>query len=210
MRSFSRPAVPPTANNNMVIGDFYIIMKKLIISMLAGVLLLSACGPEPEPTMSAEDIQGTAVAAAWTMVAETQAAIPTATPIPPTETPPPTPLPTNTVVPLELPTQSLLVQPTATSANQATSTDICSDTKHIIPGVDGPMTTIKITNENKSAATISLYLNETVFGECGYRSYSLSKNGSTVQTLPQGCYSAWAWRELQKYVQRCRIWTLRE
>ena len=54
-------------------------MKKLLTIMLASILLLSACGPEPEPTMSAEEVQGTAVAAAWTMVAETQAAIPTAT-----------------------------------------------------------------------------------------------------------------------------------
>ena len=69
--------------------------------------MLSACGPEPEPTMSAADVQGTAVAAAWTMVAETQAAIPTATPIPPTETPLPTALPTNTIAPLELPTQAI-------------------------------------------------------------------------------------------------------
>ena len=153
-------------------------------------MLISACGPEPEPTMSAEEVQGTAVAAAWTMVAETQAAIPTATPIPPTETPSPTPLPTNTIASLELPTQPILAQPTVTPA------DLCSNLKHIIPAdADGPKATIKIVNENKSTATISLYLNKTVFGECGYRSYTLSKNGSTVEKLPQGCYSAWAWSQ---------------
>jgi len=166
-------------------------MKKMITFMFVGIFLLTACGPEPEPTMSAADVQGTAVAAAWTMVAETQAAIPTATPIPPTETPSPTPLPTNTVPPLEVPTESsLLAQPTTAPAQTG---DICNDLNHILPGQEGPMTTIKIVNEQNMSATISIYLNETVFGECGYRSYTLNKKGSTVQTLPQGCYSAWAW-----------------
>ena len=169
-------------------------MKKLFIPIFVSILFLSACGTPAEPTMSAEDIQGTAVAAAMTMVAETQAAIPTATPIPPTETPSPTPLPTNTIPPQELPTQSIFVQPTNNAAAQPTAADICSDLKHVIPSnAAGPTTTVKISNENKSPATVSVYLNKTVFGECGYRSYTLAKNGSTVVTLPQGCYSAWAW-----------------
>jgi hypothetical protein len=174
-------------------------MNKLMMILLAGMFLLTACGPELEPTMSPEDVQGTAFAAAWTMVAETQAAMPTATPIPPTETPLPTSLPTNTFAPLIQPTQPFLVPPTVTPVAQATVADICSDLRHIIPGDSaGPKTTIKIVNENNSAATVSIYLNKTVFGECGYRSYSLSKNGSTVQTLPQGCYSAWAWSQDSK------------
>ena len=84
-------------------------MKKILIIFLASIFLLSACGPEPEPTMSAEDVQGTAEAAAWTMVAETQAAIPTATPIPPTITSSPTSIiPTSTIAPLASPTQPLI------------------------------------------------------------------------------------------------------
>jgi hypothetical protein len=170
-------------------------MKKLIILMFASLLLLSACGPEPEPTMSAEEVQGTAVAAAWTMVAETQAAIPTATPIPPTDTLVPTLPPTAT--PILLPTQPISVLPEATQTSA--SVDLCSDTKHLIPAdAAGPTTTIRIVNEHKVPVTISLYLNKTVFGECGYRSYSLNKNGDTVQTLPQGCYSAWAWSQDSK------------
>jgi hypothetical protein len=143
--------------------------------------------------MSAADVQGTAVAAAWTMVAETQAALPTATPIPPTDTPIPTLPPTSTPIPL--PTQSFSVVPTNTlSSETTTSGDICQDSKHLIPSdAAGPKTTIKIVNEYKVPATISLYLNKTVFGECGYRSFQLAKNGSVVTTLPQGCYSAWAW-----------------
>jgi hypothetical protein len=170
-------------------------MKKLPILLLASILLLSACAPQAEPTMSAEEVQGTAVAAAWTLVAETQAAIPTATPVPPTETPLPTVAVTDTPVPLLVPTQSFQVQPTVTVVAQVTtSADICSDLKHVLPGdAAGPKTTIRIVNEHNVPATISIYLNKTPFGECGYRSYTLSKNGDTVQTLPQGCYSAWAW-----------------
>lgn len=168
-------------------------MKKFLIIFILSTFVLSACGPEPEPTMSVEDIQGTAVSAAFTMIAETQAAMPTATPIPPTETPPPTPIPTNTVPPLELPTQSVAAaEPTVTAP-----ADLCSDLRHVIPGdAAGPKTTIKIENEHKSAATISLYLNKTVFGECGYRSYTLTRNGSTTDSsLPQGCYNIWAWSD---------------
>src|SRR5689334_7281138 len=65
-------------------------------------LIISACGaePTPPPTVNPLDIQSTVAAAALTMVAETQAAIPTATPIPPTETPTNTPPPTVTLPPL--------------------------------------------------------------------------------------------------------------
>lgn len=145
--------------------------------------------------MSVEEIQGTAVSAAFTMIAETQAAIPTATPIPPTNTPLPTPSPTNTLAPLAVPTQPIAaVEPTATPVE-----DLCSSLTYVIPGdAAGPKTTFQIKNEHKSAATVSVYLNKTVFGECGYRSYTLTRNGSTTVTLPQGCYSAWAWSQDNK------------
>ncbi len=59
--------------------------------VLAIALILSACGAEPAPTVSPVDIQSTAQAAAATIIAQTQAAMPTATSVPPTETPvPPT------------------------------------------------------------------------------------------------------------------------
>jgi hypothetical protein len=77
-------------------------MKHIWMLFAITALVLTACGPAPEPTMSPADVQGTAMAAAMTMVAETQAAIPTATSIPPTEPPTATPFPTNTVPPLIL------------------------------------------------------------------------------------------------------------
>lgn len=163
-------------------------MKKLFILTFASILLLSACGPAPEPTMSPEEVQGTAVAAAWTMVAQTQAAIPTATPVPPTEPPTPTPLPTNTVQPLELPTQELVVQPTNTTAASADECD-----KFLQPSAAGPTAPIKIINQTKAPLNLSLYLAKTPFGECGYRGYSVPKNGSISIEFPQGSIYGYAW-----------------
>jgi len=166
-------------------------MKKLLIIIFASAFLISACGPEPEPTMSAGDVQGTAVAAAWTMVAETQAAIPTATPIPPTNTPEPTPIPTNTIAPLELPTQPqpIVVQPTATTASSGGD-----DCNHVLASdAAGPTSPIRIVNETKAPMNVSLYLAKTPFGECGYRGYSIPKNNSILIEFPQGAIYAYAW-----------------
>lgn len=163
-------------------------MKKILILALATTFLLGACGPEPEPTLSVADVQATAFVSAQTMIAETQAAIPTATPIP-TETASPTPLPTATFV--ILPTQALEL-PTSAPV-QPTAADICNDPKHLIPGVDGPKTNYLIVNENNVPMNGSLYLSKTPHGECGYRGFSVPKNGSITLILPLGCYSAWAW-----------------
>jgi hypothetical protein len=160
-------------------------MKRFFILTLASILLLSACGTPAEPTMSVEEIQGTAVAAAMTMVAETQAAIPTATPIPPTDTPSPTPLPTSTV---PLPTQPLVVQPTATAASDSNE---CN--KFLTTSAAGPTAPIKIVNQTKAPMNISIYLEKTPFGECGYRGYSIPKKGSINIEFPQGVIYAYAW-----------------
>lgn len=161
-------------------------MKKTFALVIASVFLLSACGPEPEPTMSPADVQGTAIAAAWTMVAETQAAIPTATLVPPTNTSEPTPIPTNTLPVLTTPTQfGVLPSPTSSSKDE------CD--KVMAANPDGPHTTLLIVNETKAQTTITLGLLKTPFGECGYRAYSLPKGGSSKVTVPQGCYWAYAW-----------------
>jgi hypothetical protein len=167
----------------------YYKMKKLIALMLTSLFLLSACGPEPEPTLSMEDVQGTAISAALTMVAETQAAIPTNTPIPPTATATLTPLPTNTVPPLELPTQSLLAQPTATTASDS---DACNRLLNI--DLAGPTSPILIVNTTKAPVNVSLSLPyRNVFGECGYRGYSIKKNGSIRIDFPRGDIYGYAW-----------------
>ena len=161
-------------------------MKNLIYILIASIFLLTACGSTPEPTMSPEDVQGTAVAAAWTIVAETQAAIPTNTLIPPTEPPTATPPPTNTVAPLALPTQ--LLQPTATTASSANECD-----KPLQSDPPGPKAPILIVNQTKAPMNVSLYLEKTVFGECGYRGYTVPKNGSVRIEFPQGVIYGYAW-----------------
>jgi len=179
------------------------------ISLLTAViiaLLISACGAPPAPTMQAVDVQNTAVAAAFTMVAQTQAAIPTNTPIPPMDTPTQTPLPTDT--PLPLPTSATLATvaavagaPTtapASSGSGDSGADPCLT--RVLSDPPGKETTIRVVNTTKLAVLVSMYLNETASkGACGYRSFNLAKNNDIVFTdLVQGCYNLWAWSENAK------------
>jgi hypothetical protein len=168
------------------IGKLYNDMKNLIPILFASILMLTACGPEPEPTMSAEDVQGTAVSAAWTIVAETQAAIPTATP---TIMPSPTPIPSITPTVVVLPTQPPDILPTATTVSD---NDDCNRLLNF--GLAGPTSPILIINKTKAPVNVSLGLPyRNVFGECGYRSYSLPKNGSIRIDFPRGDIYGFAW-----------------
>ena len=158
------------------------------------VLLTSACAPQAAPTMNAADVQSTAVAAAFTMVAQTQAAIPTATPLPPTESPTETPLPTNT--PVALPT--LEVSPTtAVQAAATTSSGVDPCSTRVLSGPKGKETTIRIVNTTKVPVKVSIYLNETAGqGACGWGYVELAKNADTViNSWVQGCYNLWAWSD---------------
>jgi hypothetical protein len=159
-------------------------------------MIISACGAKPVPTPNPVDIQNTAVAAASTMVAQTQAAIPTATLPPPTETPTQTPLATDT--PVQLPTLNVAASPTTASASNNAGGDPCA-TRVLSGDLKGQPTTIRIVNTLKVPVTVSIYLNETAaHGECGYRSYSLSKGADVViHDLVQGCYNLWAWSDAQ-------------
>ena len=170
---------------------FFVIPLILIFELVS-----SACGSTPaEPTMSAEEIQATAVSAAFTIVAETQAAIPTNTPVPPTNTPEPTPLPTETLVPS--PTLEALAVPTftvvpTTASNNNNGGDPCN--KPLPGGITGHDTKIKLVNKTKGSLVVSLYLNLTPFGECGYRGYNLAKNDAiTITDLVTGCYNLYVW-----------------
>jgi hypothetical protein len=160
--------------------------------------LLTACGPEATPTMSPADVQGTAVAAAWTVVAETQAAIPTATPEPPTATPSPTALPTFTPA---LPTSGtpgalgtatqnpVAALPTSTSA----SSDSCLAALDM--GEAGPMKRVRIENQTGGPVNLSLTLwQKNAFGQCGALSWSnLAKNAKMIVEIPSGDWYAYAW-----------------
>ena len=164
-------------------------MKRILFVAVVLALLLSGCGAAATPTTDPALIQASAVAAANTMVALTQAAVPTDTAEPPTPLPSPTPLPIPTL--LELPTLALLASPTIIVAPPSGGTsDNCQSP--LVPNPEGPTTSVHIVNATKGSVILSLYLQKTSFGECGYRSYNLAANNSTTADLPKGCYSAGA------------------
>ena len=172
------------------------------LTIVVIALLISACGAPAAPTMQAVDVQNTAVAAAFTMVAQTQAAIPTDTPLPPTETPTQTPLPTD--IPLPLPTSATVISSPTTAAvsngNDSGSggTDPCAT--RVLSAPEGKETIIRVVNTTKLGVLVSLYLNETAGkGACGYRSFRIDKNNDIVFTdLVQGCYNLAAWSDNAK------------
>lgn len=182
-------------------------MKHLTFYTLILVLAvtLSACGAQPVPTVSGEDIQRTAEAAAFTVVAQTQLAMPTSTPIPPTDTPTNTPLPTDT--PASVPTNTGIAvsspaagaSPIATVAvsngNGNATADPCST--RVLSGPPGKETTIRIVNKTKVPIKVSVYLNETAGqGACGWGYVEISKlNDTVITSWVQGCYNLWAWSD---------------
>jgi hypothetical protein len=162
-------------------------------------LLVSACGAQATPTVNPVDVQNTAQAAAFTMVAQTQQAIPTATPLPPTQAPTLTPLPTNTL--LASPTLDPLIPtpvgltitpqaniPTFTPQASGSGSDPCNQA---LTAWDGPSANLNIVNETRPRGTIilSLYV-VTELGQCGY----LYVTGDSI-TGPVGQYSAGAFVE---------------
>lgn len=165
--------------------------KTLTITILLATII-SACGAgQPEvPTISPQDVQGTAVSAASTMVAQTQAAIPTNTPLPPTATFTFTPVFTDT--PIASPTSAISPTPLPPTANP--NADPCA-TRQLAADPLGRDTVIRIVNKTRQAVSVSIYLNETAsHGECGYRQYNLARNNDVViSDLVQGCYNLWAW-----------------
>jgi len=167
--------------------------QKLVVCILILGLALSACGAEQPPTDSAANVAGTAQAAAFTIVAETQLAIPTNTPLPPTETASPTPPPTDTPVPSPtvdplLPTATLTLAPQSSAPTQQ---DACNK---LLSAWQGPSAKFIIENETKPKGTIvlSMYV-VTELGECGFIPvYSSTFNG------PIGQYSAGAYVDGKK------------
>jgi hypothetical protein len=169
-------------------------MKNKVISIaIVAILMLGACAPQATPTTNPLDVQHTAEAAAFTMVAETQASIPTNTPVP-TETL--TPVPTVTLIasptltsdpsvvntPTGIPTL-MVQQPTTSSGGSGNTTvDTCNKT---LTEWHGPTALFNIVNETRPQGTVvlSLYV-VTPQGECGYLG-DLSRG-------PIGTYSAGA------------------
>jgi hypothetical protein len=171
--------------------------RKTVICAILLAVLMSACGAPATPTIDGLSVQNTAIAAAFTVVAQTQAALPTNTTIPPTETP--TPLPTDTPAPsptldaLATPTVILLPTdlPTFTPQPSTSSSNPCN--KPLLSW-QGPSASFTIVNETKPAGKIVLMMSVlTKAGECGYlHIYSDSFTG------PAGSYSAAAFVDGKK------------
>lgn len=164
----------------------------ILTVVLVSTLIISACGAEatPTPTVNPVDMQNTIAVAAFTMIAETQAAIPTATPIPPTETFTNTPPPTDTPLPLTSPGVTF----TPVSGGNSGGGDPCIN--QVMPAaLKGETVKIRINNSTKAALTISINLHQTTpQSQCGYRIYNLAPQDSLViNDLVQACYTLWAW-----------------
>lgn len=159
----------------------------ILTPVLVITLLISACGAKatPPPAISAVDMQLTSAAVALTMFAETQAAVPTATPQP-TETVTNTPAPTNTFIPVS----SL----TAAATENSSDADPCED-KVLPPVLEGKTVKLRINNSTKASVNVSVYLNRTIPPNvCGYRAYTLEPGNSLViNDMVEGCFTIWAW-----------------
>lgn len=152
-------------------------LKKSSI-LLTLILLISACSSAPTTLdLSGEDMQSTAIAVAFTVVAETQAALPTNT-LPPTETP----LPTDTNTPESSPTTTVTLTPELPTAT-ATSSDPCNQP---LTSWNVPTASFTIVNETQPKGQILLLMSaRTSHGECGWLPiYGTSFSG------PIGMYSA--------------------
>lgn len=160
-------------------------MKKVLPLILGITVLLAACGPKATPTIDAASVNATAVAMAYTMAAQTQAAIPTATnTLEPTATfTPPPPTPTF----FSLPTLA------ATATKAASGEGPCYHA--IMPDPPGRKFTARIWNSNKApvSGNICLYDDISNHGVTGVIGISLGRNADTSLSIPQGCYSAYFW-----------------
>jgi hypothetical protein len=166
-------------------------MNRLFITIAVVTIALSACGPEPEPTLSPGDVQGTAMAVALTMVVETQAAIPTATPIPPTETQIPT------LVPIATPTMLILPSLDALPTNTPVTTTGNSTCNQPLTKWDGESAKLIVRNNTKpkGVVTLSLYFT-TDSGQCGYIGGQFEN--TVTWTVPTGVFSAGAFVDGKK------------
>jgi hypothetical protein len=164
----------------------------LLTLSLISTLIISACGARVTsiPTVNPVDIQGTMAAAALTMIAGTQAAIPTATPIPPTATFTNTPPPTNTLPPLDSSGATFTPLPNSNAGGG----DPCIN-KPLPATLQGETVKIRINNSTKATLALSVYLNQTTPQVvCGYRTYTIEPEQSLIlNDLVEGCYTLWAW-----------------
>lgn len=163
-------------------------MKKKYLIILSTLLItiISACGPAPTPTLSAADVQGTAVANAWIAITQTQAAMPTAT-----QTPIP-PLPTITFTSLPTFTPYPTLAPVVATLPDTSTTDPCNEPPP--EKSQGDKVKIKFVNKSNGNVTLSFGMTqENSFKECGTYSFYISKFDEPVVEVLSGCYWGYGW-----------------
>ena len=161
--------------------------------VLMTTLVISACGARAiptTPTANPVDIQASAAAVAFTIIAETQAALPTTTPVTPTATITDTPPPTNTVPPLPPSGATLTPAPNTNSG----AADPCVE-KPMPTSLPGETIKVRVNNSTRATLAFSVYLNQTTpQGTCGYRTYTIApQEALVINDLVEGCYTLWAW-----------------
>jgi hypothetical protein len=161
-------------------------MKKVLPLIIVLTALLAACGPKAAPTMDAASVNASAVAMAYTMAAQTQAALPTATF---------TPEPTATFTPAP-PTPTFFVLPTIPTVFASPTKAGDGPCYHaMMPDPPGRKFTLRVWNTNKAPVTgnVCLYDDKSNNEVTGIIGISLGKNADVILTVPQGCYSAFFW-----------------
>ncbi len=163
--------------------------KVLLTMSIAIILLLSACGAEAMPTLSPLDLANTAVADAWISVTQTQAAMPTNTPIPPTITPQPTFtfVPTIAILPTNPPA-------TVVSAATQGECDQVPPTKPL-----GELINVEFENQSEGSVNLAFGMNApNGKGECVTYSYALGVGSDTPVKILGGCYWGYGWIDGKK------------
>lgn len=158
------------------------------VSVLIAIAL-TACGSASTPSLSVTDVQNTAVALAWTGIAMTQSALPTATLLPPTSTP--LPLPTFAPLPSAIPGASTFA-PGDLTGNATATVDPCERPVDFKP--QGVMVEVRLVNRSGGSVNLALGMNQpNGLGECGIYSFSISTYGTPEVKIMAGCYWGYAW-----------------
>ena len=154
-----------------------------VISILI-ITMLTACGAAAQPTLSVTDIQNTAFPIVMTQYAQTKAAIPTATPIPPTPT-----IEAATLAPLPtFAAQTTLGVPVVDP--NATATPDCYTPAPATAKLLGTKVQIKLVNKAGgpiSPLSLGMYKPDDQ-GECFTFTFSLRDKEEQLVTILSGCY----------------------
>ena len=146
---------------------------KLLLTIITFLVLhLTSCGVKAAPTIDPAQVQASAVVVLNTMIAMTQEAMPTETPVPPTFTPSDTPT---------TPPMPATATPASTAGAPGNSTGECNG---LISANKGELMlkNLLINNKTKVVLGVSIYLNKNAFGDCGFWATpsGISANSSTT------------------------------